>query len=428
MASNYDAARQEFVDRINAGVSLAVPFIQKRVNLGKEVLTEDSRSHGVINLFVPAGGTGGVEELSNQNGIVNTALDRTSDEAQGKGSASYYEVKCYAHNAWELISYTALEAMFKIGKIRDNVIQPRINHLCQDVERDLVARNAFRAGGAVVADSSTIGFIAMDKAMAMLQSIKSTGSWTGYMSPMLKSQLGTSAALKNGGFDVPDEILRGMYGKQSIGIFAGADWVNEPFMPKFATGALSAEASGVQVSAEVSEQGASSIVLKGLSSTGSIPKGTPFTIEGVYDVSTAGLKMDWLKVFVAQEDATISSGTATVKVLPVYFNDDSKGYANNVFVDGSKISANAVVKGLCAAGKKYNLALIKEDESFNWTPFELPEVDGCTNTTSATEDISVQLVSGGSLLTRKNQMRLDSPYFGDIVDPRACRLVYVQDV
>lgn len=426
MASNYDAARQEFVDRINAGVSLGVPFIQKRVNLGAKAITEDARSNGIITLFVPAGGTGGVEELSTKDGINNNALNRTQDEADGKGSASYYKVECYARNAWELISYTALEEMFKIGKLRENVIQPRINHLCQDIERDVVTRNTFRAGGAVVADDSAIGFIAMDKAMAMLQSIKSTGSWTGYISPMMKSKLGTSAALKNGGFDVPDEVLRSIYGKQSIGVFAGADWINEPFMPKFVQGeSLAKEDAGVAVSVEVSEQGADTIILTGVAGS-SVKKGTPFTIEGVYDVTTAGLKAEWLKVFVAQADAAVSGGSASVKVLPIYFNDDTKGYANNVFVDGSKISATAVVKGLCSANTAYDVALIKEDESFNWTPFTLPDVDGCTNTTSATEDISVQLVSGGTLLTRKNQMRLDSPYFGDIVDPRACRLVYVK--
>jgi len=76
------------------------------------------------------------------------------------------------------------------------------------------------------------------------------------------------------------------------------------------------------------------------------------------------------------------------------------------------------------ASTTYFVALLKEDSAFNWTPLELPDVDGCKNTTSSTEDITVQLVSGGDLLKRANKMRFDSPYFGDIVDPRACRLVY----
>ena len=92
----------------------------------------------------------------------------------------------------------------------------------------------------------------------------------------------------------------------------------------------------------------------------------------------------------------------------------------------AKIPATAVVHGLCAASSTYYTAFIKEDEALNFTPFELPDVEGCTNTTTSTEDLTVQLCSGGALLTRQNSMRLDCPYFGDIVDPRACRLVMVK--
>ena len=111
-------------------------------------------------------------------------------------------------------------------------------------------------------------------------------------------------------------------------------------------------------------------------------------------------------------------------LLPIYFNDDTKGYQNNVYVSGSEIAANAVVKSPVEAATTYFVGLIKEDESFNWTPFELDDVDGCKNTTSSTEDIVVQLVSGGNLEKRSNKMRFDASYFGDIVDPRANRLVY----
>lgn len=430
MASDYSAARQEFVDRINAGVSLAIPFIQKRVNYGKRVLNDDARSHGIISLFVPAGGTGGVEELTNaaSNGPVSGALDRTADFAAGKDSASFYEVKCYAHNGWELFSHKVLEKMFQIGNLDKNVIQGRINHMVQNINKDLVTRNAYIAGGATVASSTELGYVAMDKALSMLQTIKSEGGWTGYISPLFKSKLRTTAALKNGGFDVPDDTLKSMYGRGGIGVFAGADWVNEAFMPEYTSGVLnSTTTSGtdVKVKTAVSTQGAHQITLKGVTASGSIPKGTPFTIEGVYDVTIAGISIMEPKVFITQKDATAdASGDVTLDVLPIYFNDDTKGYQNNVYVSGSEIAANAVVKSPVEAATTYFVGLIKEDECFNWTPFELDDVDGCKNTTSSTEDIVVQLVSGGNLEKRSNKMRFDASYFGDIVDPRANRLVY----
>lgn len=428
MASDYSAARQEFVDRINAGAALGIPFIQKRVNLGKRALNEDARSNGIIQLYVPAGGTGGVGAITNASGPIANALDLTSFASGGKGAASYYKVECYAQNAFEYYNHGALEKMFQIGNLDKNIIEGRINHMVQGIEKDLVTRNWTKAGGACVAGTTEHGFVAMDKASAMLQTIKAEGSWTGYMSPLMKSKLSTSAAMKNGGFDVPDDILRQMYGRHAIGVYGGSDWVNEAFMPEYTSGVINStttSGTGVKVKTAVSTQGAYQITLKGVTASGSVPKGTPFTIEGVYDVSTGGHAMPWLKTFVTQADATADgSGDVTLTVLPIYFNDDTKGYQNNVYVSGSAIAENAVVKSAVDASTTYFVALLKEDSAFNWTPFELPDVENCKNTTSSTEDITVQLVSGGDMLKRTNQMRFDSPYFGDIVDPLACRLVY----
>lgn len=430
MASDFSAARQTFVDRINAGVSLGIPFLQKKINIGKKFITEDARNNGEITIYFPAGGTGSVEALSGPSGLVSGALDRTSFQSAGKGSASYFKETFYARNSFEFLEYGALQKLFQTGNIKQNIVQPRVNHLCQNTEKDLVERNWTRAAGCTV--TSVIGFGVLGKAMSYIETIKSTGSWTGFMSPLLKSLISDSTLSKASGFDVPDSVLRDMYGKYALGYCQGAEWVNEPFMPVFKSGALNTtdSASGITVKSDVTTQGATEIVITGFAASGTIKKGTPFTIEGVYDVSTAGIKMDWLKTFIVQEDAIAVADSAvykyTLKVLPMYFNDDTKGYANNLFNSDSKIPATAAVKGLCAASSTYYTAFIKEDEALNFTPFELPDVEGCTNTTTSTEDLTVQLCSGGALLTRKNSMRLDCPYFGDIIDPRACRLVMVK--
>ena len=98
MASDYSAARQEFVDRLNAAVSLEIPWLQKKVNIGQKALNEDARTSGILHLMVPAGGTGGVEQLTNASGPISGALDRTSDFTAGKDSASYYGLDVYCRN------------------------------------------------------------------------------------------------------------------------------------------------------------------------------------------------------------------------------------------------------------------------------------------------------------------------------------------
>lgn len=437
MASDYSAARQEFVDRLNASVSLNIPWLQKKVNIGKKALNEDARTQGILHLYVPAGGTGDVEQLSNASGPISGALDRTSDFAAGKDNASYYKLDVYCRNAWEIFSHTTLEAMFQTGNIDKNILEGRKNHLVQNINKDLITRGWTRAGGACVASSTELGFVAMSKAISMLQTVKQDGSWTGYLAPLFKSKLTTESAKKNGGFDVPDDVLKSMYGRGSIGVYDGTDWVNEPFMPEMTPGALNTtdSASGITVKADVTTQGADvttqgadEIVITGFSASGTVKKGTVFTVEGVYDVTTGGLAAPFLKVFVVQEDATAVADSTkykyTLKVLPMYFNDDTKGYRPTVYNSDSKIPAEAQVKGLLEAGATYYVGYLKEDSAFNWTPFELPDVENYTNTTSSTEDITIQLVSGGELKTRKNAMRFDAPYFGDIVDTRACRLIY----
>ena len=430
MASDYTAARQTYVDFINAGVSIGIPFLQKHVNIGKKFINEENRTGGELHVSFPAGGTGGVEQLVNASGPVSGALDRTSFQSGGKGAASYFKDTFYPRNSYEFLEHTSMQKLFQMGNIKKNVVTPRINHLCQMTEKDLVDRNWTRAAGCTV--TSTIGFGILGKAMSYIETVKSAGSWTGFMSPLLQSLISDTTLSKASGFDVPDNILREMYGKYALGYCQGAEWVKEPFMPVYQSGALNTTdtASGVTVKADVTTQGANEIVVTGFTAAGTVKKGTPFTIEGVYDVSTTGIKMDWLKVFIVQEDASSAADSDkykyTLKVLPMYFNDDTKGYCNNLYNASSKIPATAVVKGLCAASSTYYTAFIKEDEAFNFTPFELDEVEGCTNTTTSTDDLTVQLCSGGSLLTHKNAMRIDCPYWGDIVDPRACRLVMVK--
>lgn len=426
MASDFSAAKQEFVDRLNANAVLNIPFIQKRVNLGQKALNEDARTQGVIELYVPAGGTGSVETLTNASGIASGALDRSSDT--GKMNSSFYKVTCYAKNGWEVFKYNVLEKMFQTGNIKKNIVEGRARHMANNIEKDLVDRNWTKAGGALVSTAADFGVLS--KAIAYLEAIKADGSWTGYMSPLLKSLLSTASMREK--FDLPDDVLKDMYGRNSIGTYGGADWVNEAFMPTFSVGALNTTdaASGITVKADVSTQGATKITITGFAASGTIKKGTPFTIAGIYDVTTGGVQQTWLKTFIVQADATAAADSTVYKyeleVLPIYFNDDSKGYQNNVYAASSKIPANATVTALCAAGKSYYTCLIREDSAFNWTPFKLDDVQGCENTTSETEDLTIQLCTGGTLLTRTNTARMDCPYFGDIVDPRANRLVLVE--
>lgn len=417
MANNLESAKQEFSERLTAQISTEIPFIQKRVNLGKNVITDGNRSHGELNLYVPASGDVAVYALAGPDASTS-ALDYSGRST----TSSFYKVTCYARNGGGYLGYSSFEQMFAVGDIQKDLVEPRAHKVASEIERDLVSRSWFRSGGASI--STAIGFEALSDAAASLQTIKATGDFVGFIPPRLQSYL--SAAVTRGSFFVGSDILNQMYGKQAIGFYSNAEWVNEPFMPTFTFGSAW---DGVTVSVDVDTQGADTIYLSGIPSGETIKAGTPFKIDGVYEVTISGTQLDTEKWFITQEDFTSTGTNDAVKVLPIYFNG-SDGYQNNVYVeadsDGAvKIASGTSVTAGLTEGHTYYVGLLRDSEAFNWTPFNLPEVDGYKNTTVTDKDITVQLVSGGDIATRANYIRLDVPYFGDIVDPRVCRTIYV---
>lgn len=420
---NYNAAKQELVDRLNAKVSTSIPFIQKRVNLGKGLVTKDNRQHGIMQFYVPASGNASVGQVTYPAGGYPSpfsALDLTGRPR----NSSFYKKECYAQNASDILEYSSFEEIFLLGDIQKDLIKPRGQRMAHVIEKDLVDRNWFKAGGAVVSNSAD--FMALSRVSAELQSIKANGDFTGFISPMLQSYLATSPLRMD--FNAPDARIAEMYGKSSIGTFANCDWVNEAFMPIFTSGG--AWGTGAKVKSAVSTQGATSITLTGLSASVNIPKGTPFSIAGVYEVTMSGVKQSYLKKFIVQETTQASSGgEATVKVVPLYFNSND-GYTNTVWVDNAGgavgIPANAQVTMLVEANTDYYIGLVRDSDAFNWTPFEWPELLALDNSTSSTDELTIQMAAGGEILQRTNIMRMDIPYFGDIIDERAVRTLYVK--
>ena len=418
------AARQELVDRLNAKISTTIPFIQKRVNLGRGQVTKANREHGIMEFYVPASGNAQVGQVSYP---VGTSPYPDALNLSGRSrKSSFYKKTCYAQNASDILEYSSFEEIFALDDVKKDFIIPRGERMANEIEKNIVERNCFKAGGAIV--SATADFLALSKASAELKSIKALGDWTGYLSPMLESYLSTSPLRM--AFRAPDKRIEEMYGKASIGYYANVDWVEEPFMPVFTSG--DALGSSAKIKAAVSTQGATQVVITGLTASTAIKKGTPITIDGVYEVTMSGVKQSYLKKFIIQEDATAdANGDATVTLLPIYFNGPD-GYTNNVWVApvGTPavygISANAAVKMLVDASTDYYIGLVRDSEAFNWTPFEWPELLALENYTTSTDELTIQIAGGANIEGRTNVIRMDVPFFGDIVDERAVRTLYVK--
>lgn len=408
MANNLAAAKQDLSDRLNAKVSTSIPFIQKSVNLGKEAAKKGNRTNGELLLYVPASGNA-------RAGLAKDTMDISNDS----GDSAFYRVLTKARNGVSKLGYNSFEEIFNIGDLDKDFVIPRGERLAHVIEKDLVERAWTRAGGAVVCnDLAAAGFGCLSKATATLQTVKAEGDWTGFIHPILQAELANLPT--RGSFIAPDDRIRDMYGKASIGVYGNADWVNEGFLPTFTAGATP---EGSTVGAVVNSAGALDEYTEiTLNAAKDIKKGTPFTIEGVYDTTLAGVPLAQLKVFIAQED---NGNTTKVKVLPLYFNGTA-GYTNNVWAKDGKIPSGAKIHSNIEADASYYTGFVRDTEAFNWTPYEMPELLGLHNATTSTDDLTIHVVGGGEVKTRSNVMRLDAPYFGDIVDPRVCRLILVK--
>lgn len=416
---NFESAKQEFVDRLNAKVSTSIPFMKKHVNLGRNAVIKGNRSNAIIQLYVPASGNASVSTVSGPNASTS-ALDLTGRSR----TSSFYKIECYAQNASDVLQYSGFEEIFNLEDVKKDLIIPRGQRLANEIERDLVTRNWHRSGGAII--SSSASFAALAMTMGILQSIKATGDFTGFIPPMLQSLLANSST--NGSiYFLPNPIVDEMYRKASIGVFHNCSWVNEPFMPEITFGSAW---SGVTVATDITDSGTSTIYLDGLPSGDTIYAGTPFYIDGVYDVTVSGVKLKSLKKwFIVQEDLTATGSKDAVSVLPIYFNGDD-GYMNNLWVDADSDGAYKIASGTAVTcglteGHTYYTGVVRDADAFNWTPFEWPNVHALDNATSSTGELTIQTVMGGDILDRSNVMRLDVAYFGDIVDPRAVRTIYV---
>lgn len=133
------------------------------------------------------------------------------------------------------------------------------------------------------------------------------------------------------------------------------------------------DVSGVTVSTTATE-GASSIVLTGLTAnTGTITKGTVFTIAGVNPVHPlTKVAYPYLQQFTVTEDVTAGAGgTATVNISPTLYTATSKGLQNISALPAS----TAVVTFVGSASTAYtqNLAYHRDAFRIASVPLKMPK-------------------------------------------------------
>lgn len=177
------------------------------------------------------------------------------------------------------------------------------------------------------------------------------------------------------------------------------------------------DVTGNTVRVTVSTQGSTTIQIQGLTTTtGTVTKGTVFTVAGVYAVHpVTKVAYDYLQPFVVQADATADgSGYADLSVLPAMYTSAAGGRQNISAFPAS--SAALTFQGAASTGYSNSLAYHKSAFRFVSVPLVVP--NGVHMAAQERQDgISIRVIQDYAPLTDKMIMRLDVLYGFTAVRP-----------
>lgn len=243
------------------------------------------------------------------------------------------------------------------------------------------------------------GFQPLAKAGAHLQSIVNENIY-GFCDPQMQAVLAA-----NGQQFVPNGAPGDLYGKGKLGTFQGVDYKAERFLKPVVvdlegTGSVSAYEDG-------------KLTITGL--TGTIKKGTPIWVEGVYACDTVGDPTTALYAFIAKEDS--SNGVVVVE----------KAVSDDI---GSREMSKAPEAGdavIVPENGTYYRAILRADGSYCYSPvntldFKLSE----SMTAGDTDGIKVFCNAFTNGTNAVNTVRWDAPYMAGTVEKRGVSVAYIK--
>lgn len=209
---------------------------------------------------------------------------------------------------------------------------------------------------------------------------------------------------RKGLFQSSDEIAK-QYKMGYVGQADGFTFLENNLLPTHTNGN---DVTGVNVKTTVSTQGQATLVVQGLTAnTGTVTKGSTFTIAGVFAVHpTTYQTLDYLQEFVVLTDKTAdASGEATLDISPALYTTGSLKDVSSF----PQANDALVFKGVASTSYTNSLTYHKSAFRFVSAPLVLP--GGLDQASQETVDgITVRVLRGFDIKTSKLIMRIDTLY------------------
>lgn len=301
----------------------------------------------------------------------------------------------------------------------NRVVKPAVEAIAQDVESRMIEKatdavfNTVGTPGLTVFDPDTV--LSAREKMSKYLCPKDNNRFL-----LFDSTAGRSAVnARKGLFQSSSEIAK-QYKMGYVGTADGFNWLENELLNTHTNG----NDVSFEVSTTVSTEGQATLVVEGLTTTtGTVKKGTTFTIDTVYAVHPITKKQyNFLQPFTVTADATADgSGIATLSISPAIYTSASGGLQNVSAFPADGDTCN-VLTGSASTGYTQNLAFHKNAFRMVSVPLEMPK-NAEFAVQQTYQGVTVAIIRDFDVNTRSFVTRID--YLGGLAADRpewACRL------
>lgn len=313
-----------------------------------------------------------------------------------------------------------LDAWNELGDVEafaDEIAKPRGQHLARQMAKSIIANNVFKNMQAVV--SNTPGFGVLSDASAALNELAVGGEVVSFMHPTVMGKISASGLANF----ITGTEAKELYGKNYLGMYAGAEHVQCPLLPTVTIG--SAPTATITLTA-VKDRETNTIgfeTVNEITGTNLVP-GAVFTTGGALKiVDQSGIETEQdVQIIVLSTDAGGTKGT----ISPIRITVEGKNTGNPNAWMKAGVETLTLTSAL-EADATYWVGQVRTRDALAYDSYKFENLPGSENEDVATVGgVTVKMSTYGDGTNLTKLVRLDTPYAAGIWEPRSCVAVYIK--
>lgn len=344
-------------------------------------------------------------------GSVHEGLEASPDditEVQTEINLKNFNTSCTI-DAWNELG--------DMESFKDQIAKPRGQHLARKMAKAVVMDNVFKDMQAVIADAPSFGVLS--DASAALNELAVGGEVVSFMHPTVMGKISASGLANF----ISGTEAKELYGKNYLGMYAGADHVQCPLLPTVTI----SQAPTATISLVPVKDGESNTIgfetVDTITGTNLVP-GAVFTTGGdlkIVDQSGIETEQD-VQIIVL---STNPEGTSA-KISPIRITVEGKNTGNPNAWMKAGVSTLTLTSAL-EAGATYWVGQVRTRDALAYDSYKFENLPGSENEDVATVGgVTVKMSTYGDGTNLTKLVRLDVPHAAGIWEPRSCVAVYIK--